>query len=392
MHGHSWLRLLFTPDPIAALAPDGKRSRRQSRQQSGVSAEQQAFLDALTQVEVRLNNPQSKRGWDTVLGLYSLRPGSAAPFRGKDLRRIEQLCARLWLATGTGRSRVEQVLLTHIAAACDESSLPFLRSALDVKRVADSFATERRQLVVAALAFTALLHDSEAARAELTTLLSHAHPSVRCEAIECFAQIHRSPQGRLAPDAAQRLLHIAQHDRAFAPRFIARDQLARAGVPVPPDPDAAVYAFRASLGRAVCTVELTASQTLADLADAILSAFLWDDDHLYEFALTGDLRDRRFVVPTESEEPLFFDEDEDEDEDEDDAPLETESGLQRPLGTFGFVRGHSMIFHFDFGDSHRFNVAVAAIHAHKTPRAKYPRIIDRPDKPPQQYPSAGAWR
>ena len=49
--------------------------------------------------------------------------------------------------------------------------------------MADSFATERRQLVVAALAFTALLHDSEAARAELTTLLSHAHPSVRCEAI-----------------------------------------------------------------------------------------------------------------------------------------------------------------------------------------------------------------
>jgi hypothetical protein len=283
---------------------------------------------------------------------------------------------------------VEQVLLTHVAAACDKSSLPFLRSALDVKRVGDSFATERRQIVVAALAFVGLARDSQAARAELTTLLSHAHPGVRCEAIERFAQIHRSSQGRLAPDAAQRLLHIAQHDRAFAPQFIARDQLARAGVPVPQDPDAAVYAFRASLGRAACTVELTASQTLADLADAILSAFRWDDDHLYEFALTADLRDRRFVVPTESEEPLFFD----EDKDEDDALLETESGLQRPLGTFGFVRGHSMIFHFDFGDSHLFNVAVAAIHAHKTPRAKYPRIIDHPKKPPQQYLSAGAWR
>lgn len=386
MHGHSWLRLLFTPDPIAAIPQDGKRSPRRSLKQSGVRAEQQAFLAALTQVEERLNNPQSKRGWDTVPGLYSLRPGSPAPFRGQDLRLIEQLCARLWLATGTGRSRVEQVLLTHIAAACDESSLPFFRSALDVKRVGDSFTTERRQIVVAALVFTALVHDSEAARAELTTLLSHAHPVVRCEAIDRFAQIHRSPQGRLAPDAAQRLLQIAQHDRAFAPQFIARDELARAGVPVPQDPDAAVYAFRASLGRAACTVELTASQTLADLADAILSAFRWDSDHLYEFALTGDLRDRRFVVPTESEDPMFLD------EDEDDAPLETESGMERPLGTFGFVRGHSMIFHYDFGDSHRFNVVVVAIHAHKTPRAKYPRIIERPQKPPQQYPSAGAWR
>lgn len=388
MHGHNWLRLLFTPNPIAAVVPDGRRSARRSLTQGGVSAEQQAFLAALTQVEERLDKPQSKRGWDTVRGLYSLRPGSAAPFHGKDLRRIEQLCARLWLATGTGRSRVEQVLLTHIAAACDESSLPFFRSALDVKRVGDSFATERRQIVVAALAFMALARDSQAARAEMTTLLSHEHPMVRCEAIERFAQIHRSAQGGLAPDAAQRLLHIAQHDRAFAPQFIARDQLARAGVPVPQDPDAAVYAFRASLGRAACTVELTASQTLADLADAILSAFRWDSDHLYEFALTGDLRDRRFIVPTESEDPLFFD----EDEDDDSAPLETESGLERPLGSFGLLRGHSMIFHFDFGDSHRFDVSVAAIHAHKTPRAKYPRIIERPQKPPQQYPSNGAWR
>jgi hypothetical protein len=54
-------------------------------------------------------------------------------------------------------------------------------------------------------------------------------------------------------------------------------------------------------------VELKASQSLDQLASAILSAFEWDRDHLYEFALTGDIHDSHFILPDREHELPDFD-------------------------------------------------------------------------------------
>jgi hypothetical protein len=61
--------------------------------------------------------------------------------------------------------------------------------------------------------------------------------------------------------------------------------------------------------------------------------------------------------------------------------------MDLPLGALGLTKGHPMIFRYDFGDNHQFNVVVAAIYPKQAPRTKYPRIVTRPAKLPEQYPS-----
>jgi hypothetical protein len=196
--------------------------------------------------------------------------------------------------------------------------------------------------------------------------------------------------GRLAEAPRAALEHVAYEDRAFPPRFLARGWLHAAGLPVRIEPPEGVYAFKAALGRVSRTVELTASQTLHQLASSILSAFRWDEDHLYEFALTADLRDRRFILPNVEDEAFglgwsFGEQTEPDASDASGAP-EAPSRMSLPLGAFGFTRGHELIFRFDFGDDHRFRVTVVAIHEHRSPRAKYPRVVAQQGKAPEQYP------
>src|SRR5262249_13752865 len=51
-------------------------------------------------------------------------------------------------------------------------------------------------------------------------------------------------------------------------------------------------------------IHLTDSQSLDELAGAILGAFSWDNDHLYEFAMTNDLHERRFTLPPDEVERM----------------------------------------------------------------------------------------
>ena len=380
-HGEDWLYKLCsvagTAEFVSAQTGIQKRTRHKS-----VDVEHRAILlDGLAALERLLDSEPPHGGMDRLRGFGGYRHAIYVPLDAAELRRVERLCARVWHAKSTNRARVEETLLGHIAAMADEASLPFYRSALAFVRPRDSFATERKRIVVAAIAFLAGMTGSQAAHAELAELLSHDHPVVRCAAIDSYAQIQATPKGTLPRDVAQRLQRIAEEDPAFAPRFIARDCLARAGQRVPIKPDAAVYAFRASLGRASCTVELTASQSLDELASAIIKAFGWDRDHLYEFALTGDLRDRRYVLPAESDEPMWR-ELGSEGRDRTSHP----SSMDLPLGALGLTKGHPMIFRYDFGDNHQFNVVVAAIYPKQAPRTKYPRIVTRPVKLPDQYP------
>lgn len=130
--------------------------------------------------------------------------------------------------------------------------------------------------------------------------------------------------------------------------------------------------LRASLGsRLYRDIEMSSSSTLAELAEAIVTAFGFDMDHAYGFysKLTGKLFDspRRFE--------LFAD-------------LEGSGSRSvkrtRVITAFQKV-GSAMTFLYDYGDEWRFRVEVVAT-GQARPGAGYPRIVSKLGKAPPQYP------
>lgn len=327
------------------------------------------FLEALSAMENVLNGADSKRGFN-IPGLSGFH-GGGARLEPEERKWAERLGERLWNAKGTGRTYAEEALLGQVAVQASPDSLPFFRAAVEFNRARDSFQVQRRRIAVAAVAFTAQQTGDTASHAQLEAWLAHPDLPVRTEATAVYGRVHLSEKGRLKPAARAALEHVAYQDRAFAPRFLARGWLHAAGIPVRVEPPDGVYVFRASLGSISRTVELKASDALSDLASSILDAFGWDHDHLYEFALSGDIRDRRFVVP------------------EGDAPFaEDAESLNLPLGRLGFPKGHTFLFRYDFGDDHRFRVTVVDIQDHARPGEKYPRVVARIGEDPEQYPSS----
>ena len=67
-------------------------------------------------------------------------------------------------------------------------------------------------------------------------------------------------------------------------------------------------------------------------------------------------------------------------------PTSQPSTMDLPLGALGLTKSHQMIFRYDFGDNHQFNIVVAEISPKQAPRVKYPRAIAHPAKLPEQYP------
>lgn len=341
----------------------------------------QWLLTALTDLEKMLDGAEDRRTFSDIPGLHGFNWGVC--LRADERQRAERLAERLWSEKGTGRTYTEEALLGQVGVQASPDSLPFFRAALEASRARDSFQVQRRRIAVAAVAFIAHQTGDVAAHAQLEAWLAHPDITVRTEAVALYGRLHLK-RSRLDKAARAVLSRVAYEDRAFAPRFLARLWLHVSGIPVRVEPTDGVYAFKVSLGRVSRTVELTASHLLDDLAHAILSAFGWDHDHLFEFALTGDLRDRRFVLPEVDYEPLgifgLF---------SDVAPSEgsdTPGPMLLPLGGFGFIQGHKFIFRYDFGDDHRFKVTVAGIQAHQSPGERYPRVVARTGEAPEQYP------
>lgn len=166
---------------------------------------------------------------------------------------------------------------------------------------------------MAAVAFLAHQTGAEAAHAQLEAWLTHPDVTVRTEAVDLYGRLHVQELGRLEETPRAVLKRIAYTEPAFPPRFLARRWLHVAGVPVRVEPPDGVYAFKASLGRASRTVEPRATQSLPEQASAILSAFGWGVDHLYEFALTEDLR---FILPDPDDEAAGVDWGFDEDDEQ----------------------------------------------------------------------------
>jgi hypothetical protein len=299
--------------------------------------------------------------------------------------RAEALFPRVWRAPGTLKQHAELALLSLVGASSDPASIPFWRETIALNRVGDRIAAKRRETAAAALAFTALRHPKSGAFAALVALTKDEHVDARVGAVEALAFLAGEEEADepLARAATEALRRVAGEDGACAPRFLAQRFFVRGGEPPADyDHDQAI-AFEVTFAKVHRTIELGADQALADLHYAILDAFGWDDDHLHQFSLNGDLRDERFSIPAPDEyaPPFEF-----RLAGESEEPREPSEEASFPVGAMGLRVGHKFAYLYDFGDWNVFQIKVTGVHP-KARRAKYPRVTARVGRAPEQYPT-----
>lgn len=341
-------------------------------------------LRGLEQLEATLEDAAPKRPLNAD-GLYSFYTGIR--LSPEERARAERAAARLWQSSGTGRTYAEEALLGQVAVQARPESLPFFRAAVEASRARDKFQPRRRQIAVASVAFLVKQGGDAAAHAQLEAWLSHPDVTVRAEAVDHYARLHLDASGKLDASARARLQELAREDPGFAPRYLARGWLLAAGEEPIVDAPKGLLVLRVKLSRATRTLEIETRDTLVGLASAILDAFDWDHDHLYEFALTGDLEDARFILPRRDEEgwrPPELAALEEDDDEEPPAPDEADP-MYSPLGAFGLRVGNEFIFRFDFGDEHHFQVKVLEVRETKRKGTRYPRVSAREGRAPEQY-------
>lgn len=124
-------------------------------------------------------------------------------------------------------------------------------------------------------------------------------------------------------------------------------------------------------------VEIEASKSLYDLAQAIVGAFDFDFDHAFGF-YTGLTPTRMWDALPKYE--LFADMGE---------PTRGAVGVKETLIPQAFPNvGHTLLFLFDYGDEWLFRVKLTGIGA-KLAKTRYPRVVAKRGAAPEQYPDPG---
>ncbi len=347
----------------------------------------------LDDIETALNTPSGQR-----INYYAAGRATAIRFvRTKmppeDLRHAQVLYLRAAQRGGAGITAIEQGLLDNIAAGEDLASTSFWLSVLDIRRPRDSFSKKRHTLALAALARLAIRNDSPEAVQALRDLLHHKTDGIRSNAVYYLGQVYLFTGKALPPDVRADMETAATSAPDFASRFHARNALRYCQLPVPIDNPGGVFSFLVSyLGSGYAgvtgvtrTIEITSEQTLENLNDAILNSVSFDADHLYAFHMTGDERDARFEFDApESTDDLEFG--------FVDAMWGGGAGgvmlsYDATIGQLGLIPRHKFLYVFDFGDQHKFAVQVGDLLPRRNNRTKYPRIVARKGKSPEQYPS-----
>ena len=119
-------------------------------------------------------------------------------------------------------------------------------------------------------------------------------------------------------------------------------------------------------------IEIAADQNLEDLHLAIQQALDWDDDHLYSFYTGRRPYDRKTEIGSPWSE----------------AKRHTH---QVELGGLGLAKGKRLLYHFDYGDDHLFDIEVLGVNA-AAPKGKYPKVVGRRGARLEQYPDdEGDW-
>ncbi len=116
-----------------------------------------------------------------------------------------------------------------------------------------------------------------------------------------------------------------------------------------------------------CDIELAEDQTLEDLHLEIQSTFHWQDDHLYSFFIADELGEKVSEVGSPWSDTILH------------------THLVQ-IGQLGLVPGRLLLYLFDYGDNHEFDVEVIDLNP-LAPKGKYPKILAYPENRPPQYPS-----
>lgn len=132
---------------------------------------------------------------------------------------------------------------------------------------------------------------------------------------------------------------------------------------------AGVHVFKVSLEQKVWRrIAIPAKRSLADLADAILNVFGFDDDHAYSFYYQN-----RFGKKVSAGYPEGMDE-----------PAASEillGDIPLPIGT-------SILYHYDFGDDWRFDVLLESIESENHKMKKF-KLLEKHGEAPEQYAEMG---
>ena len=131
----------------------------------------------------------------------------------------------------------------------------------------------------------------------------------------------------------------------------------------------ASYTFRVNhraLPKVWRDIELAEDQTLEDLHLAIQQAYGWYDDHLYSFYMSG----RAWDSSSEIGSPWS------------DAPVHTH---QVQIGQLDIKVGRKILYLFDYGDNHEFDVTFLSINS-QAGKGKYPEVVAKQGESPPQYP------
>jgi hypothetical protein len=115
------------------------------------------------------------------------------------------------------------------------------------------------------------------------------------------------------------------------------------------------------------TVELTSTQTLRELHVIIQEAFDFDFDHLYSFFLSGRAWDKNSEYAAQ--------------------PQAHERGVGVTLGSLRLRPKQRLLYLFDYGDEHRFEVQLVGLNP-DAPKGRYPRLVEAHGQSPPQY---GEW-
>lgn len=125
------------------------------------------------------------------------------------------------------------------------------------------------------------------------------------------------------------------------------------------------YVFKVSLTKVWRRIAIPARATLADLSNAILTAFGFDDDHLYEFTFQDVFGASR------SYGHFYMDQ------------IPRASKLE--IGHLPFGPGGTMTYHYDFGDNWRFEVLLEEVREPSPEPSRRGIVVASRGEAPPQY-------
>jgi len=270
-----------------------------------------------------------------------------------DVSRALSLYRAVQKRRGPGSQQTLMGLLDALVSTGDPGLLPFWREALTSTQKRDRMKSIRPEFVVAAFAIAAYRADEGDALALLVELAARGEtPTLRALAARALWLAPATIEGAaLSAEVRSLLSQIAVEDAALLPRHQARRGLRHLEAPCPLDAPEGAMRFDVRLGRASsCAITLPSTAPLTALHHSIQAALDWDDDHLYSFFLDGVVWSRAFEIPGRT--PLGHRV----------APADQPDAGDWRVGEVGFKKGCRFVYFFDFGDRHRFDVKVCAIH------------------------------